>query len=102
MNQNFRIKDLLITILPKEAQEGCDPSCDMGTHPDCTMGTNKDDRDWAIDPAELAEMKGALQQIIARIDVALYNRQILPESGKEKEMLQSKLESALILLEKQR
>src|SRR5579863_9168160 len=96
MSTNFRILDLLITVLPGNNIAGdCDPSCDMGTHPNCTMGTDQKVFSTVIDPAELIEMKATLQQIVASIDVALYNRQILPSTKNEKEMLRAKLFNAL-------
>ncbi len=98
---NFRIKDLLITVLPQNRAMDCDPSCDMGTHPECTMGTKKDyNMDGAIDPAELLEMQIALRQVIARIDVALYNRQQFPETIKDRELLESKLNEAITELKR--
>src|SRR5258708_31924936 len=102
MNLNFRIKDLLITVLP-DIRNDCDAGC-SNPGSGCTNNSGKDQGDttWLIDPAELVEMKGALQQMAARIDVALYNRQILPESEKEKEMLESKLTDVLTQLKQRK
>jgi len=103
MNLNFRIKDLLITVLPTNLGTDCDAGCsNPGSGCTNNSGGDRGDPDWLIDPAELIEMKGALQQIVARIDVALYNRRILPESEKEKGMLREKLTEALDQLKESR
>ena len=103
MNLNFRIKDLLITVLPTNLGTDCDGGCsNPGSGCTNNSGGDRGDPDWLIDPAELIEMKGALQQIVARIDVALYNRKTLPDSEKEKGMLREKLTEALNQLKESR
>ncbi len=105
MSMNFRIKDLLITVLPKDDDGGCGGSrtCDAGCSSNATGCTAKSggdisDPDWLIDPAELTEIKIALQQVMARIDIALYKRQMMPKNNEERKLLQEKLEQAVSAL----
>lgn len=122
---NYRIKDLIITIVPEHmkisdcdggssggctgtcsnADSDCPGGCSNGDTKFCGSSTSKDMSDpWdkIIDPADLVEMKSMLEHAVARFDAMTNKEEPKKVSKEEAEVLEKKLLSALTAIKEQR
>ncbi len=95
----FRIKDLLITVLPKEwdiAQIGFDPgSVAASPGPGPVSPGPPDSGIRVIDPMDLVELRMLLQLALTRLGGPLTLGEMQPRSNADLEDLESRLSDAL-------
>ena len=105
----FRINDLMVTVLPGGKGLQCDPptsTCgpvgDSATVGSCTSEGCREGRLEMGDPAVLEELRGLLGHALIQLDLAGIESSVRPRTLVEVEALDERLASARELLKAQR